>query len=101
MGTWYVFIVALLTFTVNCRAELRKPDLIANAREALMSYDIVEERAEYFIFKIKKLTFGDYTDQVLILSPLITGNFEFHAMKMKFYYNYNKRRAGVKYDIHF
>ena len=66
-----------------------KPDMLLKTKDPLFSYGLVEERAEYFAFKIKQLTFGEYTEQVLFISPLITGNLEFHAMDMKFYYNYN------------
>lgn len=70
-------------------------------RDALMQVDGVQERADYFVYQIKKLTFGEYTDDVLIITPFITGDLQFTANDINFYYNHFQNRGGVEYNINF
>ena len=69
--------------------------------DALLSYDLVERRADYFVFKLKNLTFGEYSDQVLLFAPVVTGKVEVRAYDLKFYYDYKKSKSGVKYTFKF
>lgn len=70
-------------------------------RDALMSVDGVQERADHFVYQIKKLTFGDYTDDILIITPFITGDVQFTANDFNVYYNHFQNRGGVEYNINF
>ena len=70
-------------------------------KDALLSYDYVEERADYLTFKLKNLTFGDYTDQVLYVAPLFTGRLEFSIQRVRFTYDYAENKSHVKYKIMF
>ena len=76
-------------------------DLPTLTRDALMSYDKVEERANYFVFKLKNMTFGDYTDQVLIITPFITGQLEFTFNEVNFYYDHQGSESGFRYELRF
>ena len=58
--------------------------LARKSQAALMSFKRVKTRLKYFEFKIKKMTFGEYTDDVLLLTPLVTGKFELNINKLNF-----------------
>lgn len=76
--------------------------MMDQSREALMSYDFIVERSNYLIYKIKKLTFGEYADQLLILAPLVSGNIEFQAHRdLNVFYNHSAGRGGLRYSINF
>lgn len=70
--------------------------------EALMSYDFIVERSNYLLYRFKKLTFGEYADEVMILAPIISGQFELKAYKdINVFYNRNTQRGGFNYNINF
>ncbi len=71
-------------------------------KDALLSVDFIENRANYFIFKLKNLTFGEYSENVLYIAPLVTGKFQFSMFKLDFYYDhFNNNKSGVKYTVSF
>lgn len=72
------------------------------ARNALMSYDHIEERANFLIYKFKKLTLGEHADKFLILAPIATGRIEFQAYRdLNFYYNSFSQSGGLRYNVDF
>ena len=75
--------------------------LLTKTKDALLSFDHVEERADYFVFKLKNLTFGEYSENVMYLAPVLSGNVEFQAQNFNFYYNHFQDKGGVKYSLSF
>jgi hypothetical protein len=73
----------------------------AKTKDALLSYSVVEERADYFTFKLKNLTFGEYSDQILYVAPLITGRVEFSIHRVSFTYDFVENKTKIKYKIMF
>lgn len=73
----------------------------SKTKDALLSYNLIEERANYFVFKFKTLTFGEYTDQLLYAAPLVTGKVEFSISRINFYYNHFSNETGIKYKMKF
>lgn len=70
-------------------------------KDALLSYDYIEDRADYLVFKLKKLTFGEYSDHVLYLAPLVTGKVEINAYRVNIYYDSLASKGGIKYKVKF
>lgn len=110
-----IFIIILL-FTSSAFAsyvdqyllEIEESDYNANqsqagnkTRDALMSINSIQERADYFVYRLKKLTFGEYTEDIMIITPFITGEIEFNADQFNIYYNHFSSRAGVRYNVTF
>lgn len=81
--------------------SLHQDKLEAKTKDALLSYEFIEERADYFAFKLKNLTFGEYTDQVLYVAPLFTGRLEFSIHRFNFYHDELAKKSGLKYKIKF
>lgn len=82
-------------------SEKNKKKMVKKTTDALLAYDLIERRADYFVFKLKNLTFGEYSDQVLFLAPVVTGKVEVRAYNLNFYYDYNRSKSGVKYTYRF
>lgn len=70
-------------------------------KDALLSYEIVEKKADYFAFKLKNLTFGDYSEQVLYAAPLFTGKLEFSIHRIQFSFDIAQNKSSLKYKIYF
>ena len=92
---------SLLVDQEEPQVSLGKGKFESKTKDAFFSYEQVEERADYFAFKLKNLTFGEYTEQVLYAAPLITGRVEFSIERINFYFDYNNQKSGVKYKIGF
>lgn len=75
--------------------------LIDKTKDALLSIDYIEKRADYFVFKLKNLTFGEYTDNVMYIAPLATGKVEFSMYDVNVYYDHFKNKSGIKYKFSF
>jgi hypothetical protein len=80
---------------------LGKGKLVSKTKDALFSFDYIEDRADYLVFKFKNLTFGEYTDSLMYVAPLVTGNIEFSMYDINFYYDHFSSKSGVKYKIKF
>ncbi len=78
-----------------------KGKLATKTKDALLSFDYVEERADYFVFKLKNLTFGEYSDNIMYIAPLVTGNIEFSMYDINIYYDHFSDKSGFKYKIKF
>lgn len=70
-------------------------------RDALLSYDIVEERANYILHRVKNMTFGEYSDHVLYLAPIASGHVEMKVYDINVYYDHFAQKSGFKYKIEF
>jgi hypothetical protein len=70
-------------------------------KDALLSYDYIEERADYMIYKIKNMTFREYSDHVLYLAPIVTGSVQVRVNNFDIYYDYNSAKSGFKYKVRF
>lgn len=70
-------------------------------KAAFESFQIVRDRTKYLEFKLRNLTFGEYTDHVLYVAPLITGRVEVRIEKINIYYDYNSSKSGVSYKYKF
>ena len=113
MKNIYVFLL-MIPFSVSANyvntylLDLEESDKNENqskagvkTKDALLSIDAVEERADYLVFKLKNLTFGEYSEDVMLIAPLVTGELEFSANEFKVYYNHFQNRGGVKYKYTF
>lgn len=71
-------------------------------KDALLSYDRIEERTNYFAMKIKNRTFGEYTDNILVLAPALTGKVLLKVYGVEFKYSHFKnQRTEMKYTYKF
>ncbi len=75
--------------------------LVNKTKDALLSIDHIEERANYFVFKLKNLTFGEYSDEAMILAPFITGNISFKVNDITLNYDYYLNRSSLNYIYQF
>tara|TARA_B100001971_G_scaffold215195_1_gene260255 strand:+ start:81486 stop:81716 length:231 start_codon:yes stop_codon:yes gene_type:complete len=76
--------------------------MVNKTQEALLSYSFVKEKSEEIVDDIKNKTLGDYADKVLLLAPLVTGQVEFNAYDINFYYDHrNNQQAGMRYNLKF
>ena len=79
-----------------------KGKLVSMSKDALMSFDYVEKRADYFMFKLKNLTFGEYSDNVLYIAPVLIGKVEVNIHGFRLYYDHlNDQKSGFKYKVKF
>ena len=78
-----------------------KGKLFNKTKDALLSFEHIEERANYFIFKLKNLTLGEYADEALILAPFITGNISFRVKDITLNYDYHLNRSSLNYVYQF
>jgi hypothetical protein len=79
----------------------RQSIMLDRTKDALLSFDYIEDRADYFIFKLKNLTLGEYSEDLLYIAPAITGNVELRAYNMNVYYNHFQNKGGVRYKMKF
>jgi hypothetical protein len=88
--------------TEEAQVSLVQDKALDITRDALLSIDYIENRTNYFLFKLKNMTFGNYTDEVMILAPFVTGRFEFSMYDLSFYYDhFNNNKSGVRYSVRF
>ena len=98
----------ILSLPSLCCAEVEeeftgyKPvKMMTETRDALLSYELVQEKTNYWGYRLEKMIFGDHVDKFLIFSPLITGKVEFKALDLNFYVDTRKSKGGVKYTFNF
>lgn len=82
-------------------SRLNEGHAIDRTRSALMRFDIVQKRAEYFTRKLKNMTFGEYTEDIMIIAPLLTGELEFNVNDINVFIDHNSERAGFRYRYRF
>lgn len=90
-------LVLLIFSCFDCPAQ----DMFGMTSKALMSYERVENRADYLVMKIKNATFGDDTEKVLMFAPIITGKLEFFIEDFKVYLDTRDEESGIKYTYNF
>lgn len=81
--------------------EYSGSDALRNTQDALMGYEIVQEKTNYWTKRLEKKLFGDYADKFLILAPFVTGQLEFNALDLNFYVNAREEESGVRYTYRF
>lgn len=74
---------------------------LTRTRTALMRFKQVRQRTKYFTRKLKNLTFGEYSDEVMYLAPFVSGEFQFSVSDIDFYYDRNSEKAGLRYKFNF
>lgn len=78
------------------------PNMLNKTREALLSYDFIENKVDKISTKIKEKTIGEHSEKLLILAPFVTGQVEFNAKNLSFYYDHrNDQEAGLRYNMKF
>lgn len=92
---------AMLDYERSEVSQLRNEDLLDTTRDALLSYEYIRRRSDYLIFKLQNSILGDYSSELMVLAPLVTGNIELNAFDMNIYYNHHASRAGVRYSTEF
>ena len=109
----YIFILFLysnssIATSYTGFVELEEPQVsrvqsqfLDRTKDALLSYDYIEERADYVIFKLKNITFREYTEHILYFAPLVTGNVQVRLNDFDIYYDYNSAKSGFQYKIRF
>ncbi len=75
--------------------------LVSKTKDALLSFDYIEKRADYLVFKLKNLTFGEYSENVMYIAPIITGNLEVNVHGVNIYYDHFSEKSGFKYKFKF
>lgn len=81
---------------------LAQSRMVNKTREALLSYSIVREKSDEILNDLKDKTLGDYAEKMLIFAPLVTGQVEFNAYDVNFYYDHrNNQQAGLRYNLKF
>ena len=114
MSTWIVNLIILVSGStayanyIEQRLDLEQSPINNNqssmldkTKDALMSFDYIEDRADYFVFKLKNLTFGEYSEDLMYIAPAITGSVEIRAYNMNVYYNHFQNSGGIKYKMKF
>jgi hypothetical protein len=98
----------LLTIPSLCFSEVEEEfsgyesgKMMTETRDALLSYELVQEKTTYWGYRLEKILFGDNAEKFLIFSPLITGKVEFKALDLNFYVDTRKEKGGVKYTFNF
>lgn len=76
-------------------------DFVHKTRDALFSYEIVEQKANEFADKIRRFTFGEYADHILYAAPFLTGKVEFNVNDIRVYINANQSKTGFEYKLRF
>jgi hypothetical protein len=75
--------------------------MFSETRNALFSYDVVQEKSSYWSKRIEKVVMGQYTEKFLVLAPFVTGKIEFNADKFRFYIDAREEASGVRYTYRF
>lgn len=75
--------------------------MFRQTQNALMKYEIIQEKSEYWGNRLEKMLLGDYADKVLIIAPLVTGKLQFSALDLNFYIDAREEKSGVKYTYNF
>jgi len=81
--------------------SLYQDKMLDKTKDALLSFDYIEDRADYLVFKLKNLTFGDYSDNVMYVTPLVTGSVVMSAYNFNVYYNHFQKKSGVQFKVKF
>ena len=107
MKIW-IFCIALSFFYGKCCLCQERPDdddedmrkrMMDQTKKAILSYDVVEERASEIIYQIEKSTFGDYAKNVAAIIPFVTGKIEFHIQNLDFSYSHFSEKANIDYRL--
>lgn len=106
--TFFNCSISFGSYFENSYLDLEEPEvtkgsgqLVSKTKDALLSFDFIENRADYFVFKLKNLTFGDYSEDVLYIAPFFTGKLEVSMYDVHLYYNHFQNKTGLKYKIKF
>ena len=83
------------------RSRFNSEDALRNTQDALMGYEIVQKKTQYWTKRLERTLFGDHADKFLIIAPLVTGQVEFNAMDLNFYVNAREEESGVRYVYNF
>lgn len=75
--------------------------MVRQTRDALLSYDLVQQRTNYWGKRLEKMIFGEYAENFLFLTPLVTGKVEFRVVELDFYVDARKEKSGVNYTFNF
>jgi hypothetical protein len=102
------FTTILFIFPCLCFAQLDEGftgyetgRMLSETRDALLSYELVQEKTNFLSQKLEKMLLGGYTEKFLIFAPLITGKVEFRALDVNFYVDTRSSRGGVNYTYNF
>lgn len=73
----------------------------AYTQKAFTSYKFVGERLDYFGHKLRKITFDEYTEDLLLIAPFVSGNFTFKIWDVNLKYDYYEKSADLSYKLKF
>ena len=104
-----IFFTFLLPICFCCANDLNDQNttsysevkMLRNTRDALLSYDIVQERKEYWETRLQNLIMGEFAEKLIFLSPFVTGKLEFRANDLRFYVDARHEESGVQYVYRF
>ena len=101
-------ITIIFIFPALCLASFDKEftgyetsKMLSETRDALLSYEIIQQKTNFLSQKLEKMLLGEYTEKFLIFAPLITGKVEFTALDVNFYVDTRSSRGGVNYTYNF
>jgi len=75
--------------------------MLNETRDALLSYEIIQQKTQYWGNRVEKLLLNDYSEKIFIMAPLITGRLEISALDLNFYVDTRQERGGVRYSYNF
>lgn len=105
-----LFILTLCPFV--CKAQLLDESeaeyrdysdgkMFRQTSNALMRYELVQQKTEYWGDRLEKMLLGEYAEKVMVIAPLVTGKIEFNALDMNFYLDAREEKSGVQYTYNF
>lgn len=108
----YFVVLVLFIFCPVCMAQFASDSstksteysdqkMFRQTRNALLKYDFIQKRTEYWGKRLEKMLLGDYGQKVLIIAPLVTGKLEFNALDLNFYIDARAEKSGVRYTYNF
>jgi hypothetical protein len=81
--------------------EGRAHNAADRTKDALLAYPAIEARANYFAKRLEKKLLGDYAQEVLILSPILTGQVSLNVFDLNVSLDYREQRGRVQYVYSF
>lgn len=99
--SYFIFFILLVLFSFSSHSEEESFSASKKTTEALLSYPKVAKRAEYWGYRLQKMAFGEYADEVLMVSPLVLGKIEFKLLDFDVELNYRSQKSKVQYTYKF
>lgn len=101
MKVYLLFLFLFLFLSFPVLATRAPADIAATTSEALLAYPMIAQKTQYWVDRVKKLTLGDYADDVLIIAPIVTGQVQFKVNFLDVNLNYYQQQGSVNFTHQF